>query len=195
MELLNKISKAIPKDIYPKVVEAVKEMNNLSVEYSSNSYEQIAKKLVTLEKRLDSLYEDKVDGRISFEFWEEKNRLWQKEKNKLSIQLQSISKTNDTLREGSNLLLNIVKDLPHLYLQGTTIEKKQILNLIGSNFIYKDKELSIVLNSAFDYLLNFDFLKRSGDGGSRTHVQNGCSKTSTSVEIFILEQLREIVKT
>ena len=36
-------------------------------------------------------------------------------------------------------------------------------NLIGSNFIYKDKELSIVLNSAFYYLLKFDFLKKSGD--------------------------------
>ena len=114
------------------------------------------------DKSLDSLYEDKVYGRISLEFWEEKNRAWQKEKNKLAIQLQSISKTNDTLREGSNLLLGIVKDLPQLYLKGTTIEKKQILNLIGSNFIYKDKELSIVLNSAFNYLLNFDFLKKSG---------------------------------
>jgi len=66
---------------------ALKEMNSLSVEYSSNSYEQIAKQLKTLEKRLDSLYEDKVDGRISFEFLEEKNRAWQKEKNKLAIQL------------------------------------------------------------------------------------------------------------
>lgn len=166
MELLNKISKAIPEDIYPKVLHAVKEMNNMSVEYSTNSYEQIAKKLAILEKRLDSLYEDKVDGKISLEFWEEKNRAWQKEKNKLSIQLQSISRTNDTLREGSNLLLGIAKDLPQLYLQGNTIEKKQILNLIGSNFIYKDKELSIELNSVFNYLLNFDFLKKSGDNCS-----------------------------
>ena len=120
------------------------------------------------DKSLDSLYEDKVDGRISLEFWEEKNRAWQKEKNKLAIQLQSISKTNDTLREGSNLLLGIVKDLPQLYLKGTTIEKKQILNLIGSNFIYKDKELSIVLNSAFNYLLNFDFFEKTGHEETRT---------------------------
>ena len=35
-------------------------------------------------------------------------------------------------------------------------------NLIGSNFIYKDKELNIVFNSAFYYLLKFDFLKKSG---------------------------------
>ena len=111
---------------------------------------------------MNALYEDKVDGRISFEFWEEKNREWQKEKNKLSIQLQGINKTNDTLREGSNLLLNIVKDLPQLYLSGNLIEKKQILNLIGSNFIYKDKELSIVLNSVFNHLLNFDFSKNGG---------------------------------
>ncbi len=162
MELLTKISKAIPEEIYPKILKAVKEMNNMSVEYSTNSYDQIAKKLTTLDKRINALYEDKVDGRISFEFWEEKNKAWQKEKNKLSIELQSISKTNDTLKECSNLLLDVIKDLPQLYLQANTIEKKQILNLIGSNFVYKDKELSIVLNSAFDYLLNCDFFRKTG---------------------------------
>lgn len=162
MELITRISKAIPEDIYPKALKAIKEMNHLNVEYSTNSYEQISKKLSTLEKRLNALYEDKVDGRISFEFWEEKNREWQKEKNKLSIQLQSISKTNDTLREGSNLLLNIVKDLPQLYLSANLIEKKKILNLIGSNFTYKDGNLEIVLASVFDYLLNFDFSKNGG---------------------------------
>lgn len=163
IELLTRIAKAIPEEIYPKVVNAVKEMNTVGVNYATNSYNQIAKKLETIEKRLDALYEDKLDGRITVEFWEEKNRAWQKEKNKLSIQLHSISKTNDTFREGSNLLLDIVKDLPQLYLNANLIEKKQILNLIGSNFIYKDKELSIVLNSAFNYLLNFDFSEKSGD--------------------------------
>ena len=162
MELLEKIAHAIPEDIYPKAVQAVKEMYTMNHEYSSNSYEQIAKKLSTIEKRIDALYEDKIDGRISLEFWEEKNKAWQKEKNKLSIQLQSISKSNDTLRECSNLLLNVIKDLPQLYLQGNKVEKKQILNLIGSNFTYKDKELSIVLNSVFDYLLNYPFSKNGG---------------------------------
>lgn len=163
MELLNKIANAIPDEIYPKAVKAVKEMNTIGTNYATNSYNQIADKLKKIEKRLDILYEDKLDGKISTEFWEEKNGAWQKEKNKLSIQLQSISKNNDTFREGSNLLLDIVKDLPQLYLNANLIEKKQILNLIGSNFIYKDKELSIVLNSAFNYLLNFDFCEKSGD--------------------------------
>jgi len=78
------------------------------------------------------------------------------------FQLQSINKTNDTLREGSNLLLNILKDLPQLFLQGNKIEKKKVLNLIGSNYVYKDKELSIVLNPVFNYLLNFDFSEKMG---------------------------------
>ena len=162
MELLHRISKAIPEEVYPKAIQAVKEMNQISSNYTDNSYNQILKKLNTLEKRLTALYEDKVDGVITAEFWEEKNKAWSKEKHKLTIQLQSISKSNDSLREGSNLLLNVLKDLPQLFLQGNTIEKKQILNLIGSNFIYKDKELSIELNSVFNYLLNFDFYKNGG---------------------------------
>ena len=160
--LIDKIAHAIPEDIYPKAVKAVKEMNTMGMDYSGNSYDAIVKRLKTLDKRLNNLYEDKSDGVITKEFWEEKHRAWTKEKNKLTIQLQAISKNNDTLKDGSNLLLEVLKDLPRLYLQANTIEKKQILHLIGSNFSYKDKELSIVLNSAFDYLLNFDFFKTTG---------------------------------
>ena len=181
MELLNRIAEAIPEDIYAKAVEAVKEMNSMNMEYTNNSVDQITKKLKTIERRINTLYEDKIDGVITQEFWEEKNRAWSKEKNKLQIQLQSISKTNDTFREGSNLLLNILKDLPQLYLQGNKIEKKKILNLLGSNFVYKDKELSIELNSVFNYLLNFDFSKNGGVdcstlelfvNGLREHIDN-----------------------
>lgn len=162
MALIERISKAIPEDIYLKAVEAVKEMNNMTMDYTDNSLEQITKKLKTIEKRINALYEDKIDGIITQEFWEEKNKAWSKEKHKLSIQLQSLSKTNDTFREGSNLLLNILKDLPQLYLKGNKIEKKQILNLIGSNFIYKDGNLHIELVPVFNYLLNFDFSKNGG---------------------------------
>jgi len=55
-----------------------------------------------------------------------------------------------------------MKDLPQLFLQGNKIEKKKVLNLIGSNYVYKDKELSIELNSVFNYLLNFDFSEKTG---------------------------------
>ena len=163
MELLKRIASAIPEEIYSKAVEAVKEMIVVDSNYTENSFNQIAKKLSTIEKRLDALYSDKVDGIITQEFWEEKNRAWSEEKYKLQIQLQSISKTNDTFREGSNLLLNILKDLPQLFLQGNKIEKKKILNLIGSNFIYEDGNLHIELTSVFHYLLNFDFSKNGGD--------------------------------
>lgn len=177
MELLTRISKAIPADLYPKAVEAVKEMNHIKYEYSSNSYEQIAKKLSAIDKRIDMLYEDKADGRISLEFWEEKNRAWQKEKHKLTVELQSISKSNDTFIEGSNLLLGILKDLPELYLKANHIEKKQILNLIGSNFTYKDGNLSITLVSVFDYLLNFSFSKNGGVDCSKLELFiNGLKK-------------------
>lgn len=173
MELVTSIAEVIPKDLYPKAIQAVKDMGKIKMEYTENSYNQMAKKLETLDKRLSTLYEDKADGRISTEFWQEKHDLWTKEKNKLVVQIQSLSRTNDKMIEGSNLLLNFLQDAPQLYLNANTITKKKILNLIGSNFIYKDKELSVELNSVFNYLLNCKFFEKSGDEGSRTPVQNG----------------------
>ena len=67
--LIDKIAHAIPEDIYPKAVKAVKEMNTMGMDYSGNSYDAIVKRLKTLDKRLNKLYEDKSDGVITKEFW------------------------------------------------------------------------------------------------------------------------------
>ncbi|MBQ3311398.1 hypothetical protein IJG72_04905 [bacterium] len=41
--------------------------------------------------------------------------------------------------------------------------KRKILNLIGSNFIYKDGKLSIELNPVFELILKTDFSKNGGE--------------------------------
>ena len=46
----------------------------------------------------------------------------------------------------------------------------------SSNYIYKDKELSIVLNSSINYTLNFNFLEKTGPGETRT-LTHRCARS------------------
>ena len=137
-------------------------MQRTKADYEEITQESILKQINTLKKRIDSLYADKLDGIVTQEFWEEKHNKWQQEKDLLYAKLQSISKTSDKFYWCSNLLLKFVKDAPQLYSSSCPDKKRAILNLIGSNFVYKDKKLSVELSSVFNYLVNNPFLKNGG---------------------------------
>ena len=168
IELIQKIANAIPSDIIDEVKAAIKEMQRIKQDYEKNTQEQITKQINTLNKRIDNLYTDKLDGRISEEFWEEKNIQWHADKSRLIDKLSSLNKNSEVFYEGSNLLIDFCKDLPLKYLTAKPKTKRSILKLIGSNFVYKDKKLSVELSSVFDTLLNLHFSKNGARDEART---------------------------
>lgn len=56
--------------------------------------EEIQKQISKLQKRLDNLYMDKLDGRISDDYWQEKHNEWHGEKDKLIEKFKAISSTS-----------------------------------------------------------------------------------------------------
>ena len=111
---------------------------------------------------------DKLDGKITEDYWKEKHNQWYEEKDALYEKLQSINKAGRTFDEGANLLENFCKVLPDEYLKAYPKKKQQILKIIGSNFTYKDKKLSVELSSVFDLLINNQYFNNGGNDGART---------------------------
>ena len=128
-------------------------MQGFKSDYNENTLDNINKQIKSLQRRIEGLYLDKLDGKISEESWEQKNNEWQAEKEKLGNQIHAMNNADKTFYEGSNLLLNFCKEAPRLYKSKSIKIKKQILSLLGSNFLYKDGKLSIELNSVFYNLL------------------------------------------
>jgi len=161
-DLMERIARAVPSDIIEEIKKSIKEMQKVKAEYEENSRDEIIKQINVLKTRIDNLYTDKLDGRISNEFLEEKNIKWHEELDKLVNKLSGMNKTSEIFYEGSNLLLNFCEKAPLLFLEAKPERKRQILKLIGSNFIYKDKKLSVELSSVFDALLKKPFSKNGG---------------------------------
>ena len=70
--------------------------------------------------------------------------------------------------EGSNLLENFCKHARSEFLRATPKKKRAILKMLGSNFVYKDKEVSVELTSVFNYLLNNHFVNYGAGDEART---------------------------
>lgn len=167
LELIDKLPN--PEDgLFEEIKKAVIEMRKIKSNYEEISMEGIQKQITRLQNRLDNLYTDKLDGRITQEFWQEKHNQWHDEKDRLIEKMKSISSTSRTFDEGTNLLENFCKFARSEFLKANGKKKRAILKMLGSNFIYKDKKVSIELTSVFNYLINNDFVKYGGDDGDRT---------------------------
>lgn len=162
-----------PDGLTDKIRKAIKEMQGHKEEFDDSSIESITKQIKALSKRIDSIYIDKLDGKITEEFWEEKNNEWHAQKTDLINKLQQLNTTSKTFYEGSNLLLNFCELVPEAFLKANAKQKKQILNLIGSNFIYKDGNLDVELTSVFDVILKLvktDKWRERRGSNSRPHA-------------------------
>ena len=111
---------------------------------------------------------DKLDGRISEEYWLVKHNLWHDEKDKLVEKLHEMNNATRNFDEGSNLLENFCKHARSEFLRATPKKKRAILKMLGSNFVYKDKEVSVELTSVFNYLLNNHFVNYGAGDEART---------------------------
>lgn len=161
MDLIKKIPNPDSK-IFDLIRAGIKETRRLKGEYEEHSVEEIEKQIKRLQARIDNLYTDKLDGRITEEFWKEKHNLWYEEKDQLIEKLKSINNAARTFDEGTNLLENFCKHAPRLYERACPKTKQEILKIIGSNFTYKDKKVSVELTSVFELLLNNPFSKNGG---------------------------------
>ena len=158
LELIDKLPD--PDDgLFEEIKKAVKEIRQMKSEYEGTSMEEIQKQISRLQTRIDNLYTDKLDGNITQEFWLEKHNQWHAEKDRLIEKLKVISNTSRNFDEGSNLLENFCKYARREFLNASGKKKRAILKMLGSNFSYKDKKVSVELTSVFNYLLNNQFVK------------------------------------
>lgn len=167
LQLINKLPNP-ENGLFEEIKKAVIEMRKVKSNYEETSMEEIQKQIQRLQKRIDNLYTDKLDGNISQEFWQEKHNQWHNEKDRLINKLYALNNTSRTFDEGSNLLENFCKFARTEFLQANSKKKQAILKMLGSNFVYKDKKVSVELTSVFNYLINNDFVKYGAGDEDRT---------------------------
>ena len=141
------------KDEIAQIIEVIKELVKMECNDAIFSVEQINKRVVLLEKRLEQLYTDKVDGAISENLYIKKRDEWQNELDELLIKYEKTAKAGKEFIGNVELLLNLCKDAPRLYLNQTPHEKRKLMNLIVSNPIFDGSKLTFTVYSAFEYAL------------------------------------------
>lgn len=106
-----------------------------------------------LRSRLDSAYADKLDGKITEEFWLNKSRAWQTDAIRLEEKIKQIESSGPVvllprLRE----VLELSENVATLFLKADSEQKRELLNYTCSNLLLVGENLSFSYKRPFDIL-------------------------------------------
>ncbi len=112
------------------------------IEYKERCITSLQDRYNRHQKRLEILYDDKLDGRIATEFWEIKKKEIDTEQAQILEDLKRIKNEETKYYEIGINIIDLARRSKAIYLRRSPEERRQLINLLFSNMTLKDKELT-----------------------------------------------------
>jgi len=140
-----------------KVLEkALKENHEDEIKYHSTLLSGLNIRIDTAQKRLEAIYEDKIDGKISPEFYKRKLTEYTEEKEQAIESLKKLNEGNTKYYQAGFAIHELASKAKEIYQspKATTEDKRLLLSKIFSNLSLDAEEIKP------DYTLAFEFLTK-----------------------------------
>ena len=143
VERLGEVVRAIQID--REKVEWLTEALRLSHQEEKDYHDNILKNLQAtykkLQARIDQAYIDKLDGKVSHEFWHERNQDWRKEQDQIQIKMKAHQGANKNYLEDGVKILELANKAYSQYVRQSMPEKARLLKILLSNCTLKEEVL------------------------------------------------------
>ncbi len=123
------------------------------MEYHNKVVGQTERQIKFLQKRIDAAYLDKLDKKISEEFWQSHTTNWLDEKQRLTDKLSSLQKADRNYLKNANLVIELAKKALPLFKKQNTDQKRRLINILVYHCSYKDGKLDVELKPVFKMLM------------------------------------------
>ena len=105
-----------------------------------------------LQRRIDIMYVDKLDGRIDARFFDQKQAEWREEQERLRDTIADHERANESYISEGVMLLELANRASELFDRQPASEKRRLLDFVLSNCTWKDGELTPVFRQPFDMI-------------------------------------------
>ena len=78
-----------------------------------------------LQKRLEAMYEDRLDGRVDLAFFDRKSREWRDEQSRILREIESHQDANESYREAGIRILELSRNMNRLFAKQSAAEKRR----------------------------------------------------------------------
>jgi len=107
-----------------------------------------------IQGRLDSMYLDKLDGRIDASFFDRKATDWRREQDGILRNIAIQQNADEDYVEDGIQLLGLASEAYQLFGEQGSEEKRRLLNFMVASASWKEGELSASLRPPFDLIRN-----------------------------------------
>lgn len=140
-------------EIYDWVKQALLESHKEEQAFHESMTGQLRERHDLLQKKMEQAYEDKLEGKISEELWNQKSKEWQEEQNSVTEQMERCQNANRSYLDLGGKLIELAEKAPLLYSKQLPMERRKLLNILLSNCTLKGGILYPTYRKPFDILL------------------------------------------
>lgn len=149
-EILGRIE--IDAETLAWVTQALRESHADEKRHHDEAIARLQAEYARLQTRIDAMYLDKLDGRISAEFFDQKAAGWRDEQKQLLRNVQEHQNANQSYLTEGVKLLELASRARRLFEVRESSEKRQLLNFVLSNSSWRGGVLTPEFRKPFDLL-------------------------------------------
>jgi DNA invertase Pin-like site-specific DNA recombinase len=132
--------------------KALKDSHRDEIAYRVACLNELKRRHDLILNRLDRLYDDKLDGKISEEFYERKFKQYLKEKEEIESAIKRHEKANLKYYELGLNLYELSQKAKEIYLKAKLEEKRQLIKLVFKELFLKGNNLIFTYTKPFELL-------------------------------------------
>ncbi len=118
------------------ITSALKERHQDEKRFHDESVQRLQGEYSRLQNRIDRMYVDKLDGRVSDEFFDQKSTEWRQEKAAVRQNLEQHEHANQSYLQEGVAILKLANRAAELFEKQSTSEKRRLLDFVLSNSTY-----------------------------------------------------------
>ncbi|GIW68048.1 MAG: hypothetical protein KatS3mg096_916 [Candidatus Parcubacteria bacterium] len=145
----------IPQEILEDIVESLKNIHKGKSEFRKQQFEVLTKEKARYAKRIENMYLDKLDGRITTDEYDKLYKLFREKIEEINIKLANLQKAEDDYYLTANYFLKLANRAYDLFLSSEIEEKRQLLKIVLQNPNLDGKTVRYNLLKPFDTILNY----------------------------------------
>ncbi len=123
----------IPDNVLFQLQESLLGYKSREEEIRKQQGERLAQRRSQVQRRLDQAYQDKLDGKISEEFWVRKSVEWQAEENQIRASIQGLGVAQPERLLDAARILELANKAYFLYVKQNHAERAKLLKMVLSN--------------------------------------------------------------
>jgi len=155
----------ITESVVERIKAALRKSASHAETYQREATDTLRREYDRLQKRLESAYIDKLDGRIATEMFMQLSSEWRERQDAITAELLTVEQAGRTYVDEGVAILDLCQKAPRLFAVQSAIKKRRLLDVLCLNSTWKAQVLQIQWRKPFDSLVSVSESEKASPRG------------------------------